>query len=244
MGANATTSVPTYVAGEVLTAADLNVTNSGIPVFANSTDRTNSFGGTGEKTLAEGQFAYLEDDNKTYYYDGAAWQQVGASGFVVVKAETAFSAASSVTADNVFTSTYRNYRLIVNYTTSSTAGVRFRVRAGASSVSTSTYNEQELTGIDASAAASRGASSTSIAVAKPSNGSFNSSFEVLISNPQVATPTVLISTNFFGNGAYTAPGVMICGGNNSNATSYDGFELFTSSGTMTGNYTVYGMATA
>jgi len=52
MGANATTSDPSYVAGEVLTAADLNVTNSGIPVFADSTARTNGFGGSGEKTLA------------------------------------------------------------------------------------------------------------------------------------------------------------------------------------------------
>jgi hypothetical protein len=37
MGANAVTTVPVYVAGEVLTAADLNITNSGIPVFADST---------------------------------------------------------------------------------------------------------------------------------------------------------------------------------------------------------------
>jgi hypothetical protein len=57
MGANAVTTVPVYTAGEVLTAADLNITNSGIPVFADSTARDAAFGGTGEKTLAEGQFA-------------------------------------------------------------------------------------------------------------------------------------------------------------------------------------------
>lgn len=80
MGANATTTVPVYVAGEVLTAADLNITNSGIPVFADSTARDAGFGGTGEKTLAEGQFAYLESDNRVYYYDGAAWLQVSSQG--------------------------------------------------------------------------------------------------------------------------------------------------------------------
>ena len=73
MGVNATTFVPTYVSGEVLTAADLNVTNSGIPVFADSTARDASFGGTGEKVLAEGQFAYLEDVNAFQVYDGASW---------------------------------------------------------------------------------------------------------------------------------------------------------------------------
>jgi hypothetical protein len=77
MGANATTFVPAYVSGEVLTAADLTVTNSGIPVFATTVTRDAAFGGTGEKTLAEGQFAYLEDTNTTQYYDGAAWQSVG-----------------------------------------------------------------------------------------------------------------------------------------------------------------------
>jgi len=83
MGANATTFVPAYVAGEVLTAADLSVTNSGIPVFATTVTRDAAFGGTGEKTLAEGQFAYLEDSNVTQYYDGAAWQSLSRAVQVV-----------------------------------------------------------------------------------------------------------------------------------------------------------------
>ena len=75
MGANAQTSVPTFTAGEILTAANMNISaRTGIPVFATSTTRDAAFGGTGEKTLAEGQFAYLEDSNTTQYYDGAAWQ--------------------------------------------------------------------------------------------------------------------------------------------------------------------------
>ena len=79
MGANAVTTVPVYTAGEVLTAADMNITNSGIPVFATTVTRDAAFGGTGEKTLAEGQFAYLESTNTTQYYDGAAWQSVSAA---------------------------------------------------------------------------------------------------------------------------------------------------------------------
>jgi hypothetical protein len=79
MGANAVTTVPVYTAGEVLTAADMNITNSGIPVFATTVTRDAAFGGAGEKTLAEGQFAYIEDTNTTQYYDGAAWQSVSAA---------------------------------------------------------------------------------------------------------------------------------------------------------------------
>ena len=83
MGANAVTKVPVYQAADVLTAANLNITNSGIPVFSGTATRDAAFGGSGEKTLAEGQFAYLEDSNTTQYYDGAAWQSVSTSGIQV-----------------------------------------------------------------------------------------------------------------------------------------------------------------
>jgi hypothetical protein len=77
MGLNAQTAVPVFTAGQILTAAQVTQINTGVPVFANTTARDAAFGGTGEKTLAEGQFAYLEDTNVTQFYDGAAWQSVG-----------------------------------------------------------------------------------------------------------------------------------------------------------------------
>ena len=98
MGANATTFVPAYVSGEVLTAANLTVTNSGIPVFADSTARTAAFGGTGEKVLAEGQYAYLESDNSTSFWDGSAWQPVAATPQVAIFNETQASGTDGGTA--------------------------------------------------------------------------------------------------------------------------------------------------
>jgi hypothetical protein len=79
MGANATTTVPTYVNGEVLDAADLNITNSGIPVFATTTTRDAAFNGAGEKTLAQGQIAFIESTNGLQFYNGSAWILVGGS---------------------------------------------------------------------------------------------------------------------------------------------------------------------
>jgi len=97
MGANAVTTVPVYTAGEVLTAADMNITNSGIPVFATSVTRDAAFGGAGEKTLAEGQFAYLEDSNTTQYYDGAAWQSVAITPQYAIFNETQAAATDGGT---------------------------------------------------------------------------------------------------------------------------------------------------
>ena len=77
---NEQTTVPLFVAAEVLTAADMNLSaGTGVPVFANTTTRDAAFGGAGEKVLAEGQLCYLSDSNIVQYYSGAAWASVGAS---------------------------------------------------------------------------------------------------------------------------------------------------------------------
>lgn len=87
MGANAQTSVPAFTSGQVLTAAQMTQVNTGIPVFASSTERDAAFGGAGEKTLAEGQMAYLEDTNETQVYDGSAWAAIaGGKVLQVVRA--------------------------------------------------------------------------------------------------------------------------------------------------------------
>jgi len=79
MGLNAQTSVPTFTASQVLTAQQQNWINTGIPVFATTTTRDAAFGGTGEKTLAQGQFCYLESTGKLTVYTGTSWVNVGTS---------------------------------------------------------------------------------------------------------------------------------------------------------------------
>jgi hypothetical protein len=77
---NEQTTVPLFTAGEVLTAADMNLSaGTGVPVFSNTTTRDAGFGGAGEKVLAEGQLCYLSDSNIVQYYTGAAWATVGPS---------------------------------------------------------------------------------------------------------------------------------------------------------------------
>jgi hypothetical protein len=101
MGANAQTAVPVFTAGQVLTAVQQTQINTGIPVFATTVTRDAAFGGAGEKTLAEGQFAYIEATNATQYYDGAAWQAVAGGKVAQVvstsKTDTFTSASTSFT---------------------------------------------------------------------------------------------------------------------------------------------------
>ena len=120
--ANTQTSVPAFTAGQVLTAAQMTEVNTGIPVFATTTTRDAAFGGTGEKTLAEGQFAYIEASDTTQYYDGSNWQTVGASGLTLISATTIGNAVSSVTVSSAFSSTYDTYKIIVTGGVASAVG--------------------------------------------------------------------------------------------------------------------------
>jgi hypothetical protein len=144
MGANAQTSVPTFTAGEILTAANMNISaRTGIPVFADSTARDAAFGGTGEKTLAEGQFAYLEDTNATQYYDGSTWQAVGqdTNGLVRVGGATFTSQTSVAFANSTFTTTYEQYMVVLVCKTATAANstLTLRVRDNSGSKSGANY---------------------------------------------------------------------------------------------------------
>jgi hypothetical protein len=239
MGANAQTSVPTFTAGEVLTAANMNISaRTGIPVFADSTARNAGFGGTGEKTLAEGQFAYLEDSNTTQYYDGANWQTLGITpGLVCVKAETAVSAAASATADSVFTSTYTNYLLLVNFTTSADQ-LCIKLRAGGTSTG-SGYNTQQLLIDDTTVTGSRVTSQANIRI-QQSVGAESSTI-IQIFNPQLAIPTRLTQHTALNLANYTTGlNLNLRSSNQSGSTAFDGIELLALSGTWTGNYAIYG----
>jgi hypothetical protein len=161
-------------------------------------------------------------------------------GSKVVVAQASFSAVSSVVVNDCFTSAYRNYMIVCNYTTSGGGGVRFRVRAAGSSISTATYNSQLFDSKSTTNTGDRLVADTSYVMGFGTGGSFNSSFNAMIYNPQIATPTTFFSQCVQHDGALSAPIVALSAGNQTGATAFDGFE-FINSGTMTGNYTVYGL---
>ena len=132
MGANAVTTVPVYTAGEVLTAADMNITNSGIPVFATTVTRDAAFGGSGEKVLAEGQFAYIEASDTTQYYNGSAWLALGGKVGQVVSTtktdsftttSTSFVDVTGLSVSITPTATSSKVLVIVDMVGSATPGV-------------------------------------------------------------------------------------------------------------------------
>jgi hypothetical protein len=240
MGANATTFVPAYVAGEVLTAADLSVTNSGIPVFADSSARTAAFGGAGEKVLAEGQYAYLESDNTTSFWDGSSWVAVGASGLTFVTGAT-FSAVATVDSpQNTFTSTYANYLVIVDVQTfASSAALYWRFATTGTPITTG-YDWAGIS-IRSSGTTFPGGASNSAQFYVGDCGNVEySSFAFTVINPEItARNSKLIWAGPHSDATYLYH--TTAGGRNLTAAKHDGFRLLNSGGVnMTGSYKVYG----
>jgi len=175
---------------------------------------------------------------------------VSAGGLVRITGETAFTAASSVTFDSAFSSTYRNYKLIMNYTTSTTNDVSLRLRASGSSVSTNTYNFQRNVAEVSSIITTRSVDQSAFQVAILTNGAFNATSEITLYGPNIATPTIystiVVNNRNPYNGGSAGQGTILYqhGGNQTDSTQFTGFEILVSTGTITGTYTLYGMATA
>jgi hypothetical protein len=236
MGANAQIAVPAFTAGQILTAAQQTQINTGIPVFATTVTRDAAFGGTGEKALAEGQFAYIEATNTTQYYDGAAWQPVGASGMTLISATTVGSAVASVTVSSAFSATYDAYKIVLANTTTS-ASTNINMTLGAT---TTGYNY-----VSSAASFSTGSFSSQV-------GAQNAAFWSICGNTGAATMSTaldlyspfLASRTFF-DGTYVNPGSSAgaLAGFLDNTTSYTAFTIAPASGTMTGGtIRVYGYA--
>ena len=230
--ANTQTSVPVFTSGQVLTAAQQNQINTGIPVFADSTARDAAFGGTGEKTLAEGQFAFLEDTDTTQYYDGAVWQAVGTTpALTLISTTTVGTTVASVTVTGAFSATYDNYRVIYTGGAASTA-VDLGIILGAT---TANYYfafgylpyAGGLSGVTVNNGASwayAGGASTALAF-----------ISCDIFRPFATDQTLITS-----NGANASNG-NFDGGYLNNTTSYTAFTITPSSGTLTGGtIRVYG----
>ena len=243
MGLNAQTTVPAFTAGQVLTAAQQTNINTGIPVFADSTARDAAFGGTGEKVLAEGQYAFLESTNQTLVYDGSSWIAVGASGLTLVTAQT-FSAVTSFSLPAAtFSSTYANYKLVIDITAASaTTSFTGRMRASGADNTTSNYNTM-MTGVSS---AGGGLIAVGNALTNFVMGDILAAAPVNAYSFDIIAPNLARYTDFIGNMVTSDATRFIAyaGGMSFAATTtFDSFSFIVAGGAnITGDYRVYGYA--
>jgi hypothetical protein len=152
------------------------------------------------------------------------------------------SGVATQAVSSIFSSTYDNYRVIINNTSFTSDGYRFlRLRSGSTDLTTGTYG-YALAGVNTSGTnypLNSGATTFwNIGdMDSATDGTYSVSFD--IHNPFLALKTnaTYISVSSTGAGLFfTNAG----GANNTNATSYDGFSISTSAGNMSGTIWTYG----
>lgn len=233
---NTQTSVPAFTSGQVLTAAQMTEVNTGIPVFATTVTRDAAFGGTGEKTLAEGQFAYIEATNTTQYYDGAAWQSLGGLNLITT---ATFSAAATVSLPaSTFTSSFANYRIVfIADTFSAAASLTMRMRVGGADSSAASY-EYSIIGYDTGGTLNgiQATGQTSAIIGYAVTTGIGLSMDIY--NPQATANTRFILNSYGKSASSATPSPQMGGGSFAATTSFDAVS-FISTSNMTGRYAVY-----
>ena len=150
-----------------------------------------------------------------------------------------FTNVSSVSLNGCFTSSYRNYRVIVAFqTTTANGAVNVRLRAAGSDNTTTNYSSRfaSLSGTYTGSASSNASNWPSVGYGYNGEGA-QICFD--ITNPQAALRTVFASTASFG--VNTNQELYLLGGQFAATTQFDGFSLIANStNILTGIVSVYG----
>ena len=237
-GSAITYTIPNSVfeAGQVIEFHNINSTNCTIAAGAGVT--LNAAAGT---TVAQYQSATIYATSASSFILFESDRTVSAGGLVYLTGTSVSAVSSFSLPDSTFTSTYRNYRVVVEGVGANDGNaVTMRLRASGSDNTTSNYFSA-VGGANLGATFSGAASSggTSWTLAGSSNTKNYYVFDVLA--PQVAVNTAFGGTAnaaISGNMTFTA-----IGGFFSATTAFDSLSIIIASpGTFTGTYRVYGYA--
>lgn len=161
-----------------------------------------------------------------------AWTTAAGGDFTKITSST-FTTSSSVSINNCFTSTYKNYRILFTVT-AATAGnnQRLRFRASSTDNTTANYNGQNQY-FGASSGIFTTASGTSVYLYDSATNGNALVLDIL--SPQVAdkswyTMAAMQGSNYsvFGAGFFAG------------SDQFDGISLYPASGTITGSIAIYG----
>lgn len=143
-----------------------------------------------------------------------------------------FSAVSSVSINNCFSGDYDNYRVIAVIVSSATATRQIRMRVGG--VDNSTASSYNIRGTSQTGATNRYASLNETFFDAGAMDTLRGTLVADIIGAAVNASTLLTYISY-GQDAH-----IVASGRHDVATAYDGFSLIPSTGTITGNVSVFG----
>lgn len=231
-----------FTTGDILTAATANgyLASQTVMVFASAAARTSAI-----TSPQEGMISFLKDTDTMQYYSGSAWVNVSSAastaGLTFI-AKQSFTTASAVNLTSKFSSTYDNYRIIIQVTTGSASqAIYCRLRSGSTDETGSNYRSgREFTlGTGVTAAGDTTGTNTFFAQeimdwnSQQSYASMDLYAPFLTANTSYTSQSVYYFSAFGHHNQYSS-------GQMSVTTSYDGITFYPSAGTMTGTVYLYG----
>jgi hypothetical protein len=231
----------TFTAGEVLAAADVNtfLMDQSVMTFAGTAARGSAIG-----TATEGMLTYLEDTDAFEYWDGSAFTGLIKSGLDLVNSTT-FSAVASQSLNDVFTSEYQNYKILLNVDSVTGTNVQMSLRLRAAGTDASVNYRSSRIFLSAATTVTGGQNPVGtdeflVSGANYSTGGIITS-ELTLFNPQQAKNTgyQALTQNFIGAPDNFTP-VQTHVGAVTDTVAYDGFTIIMSSGNFSGTIRVYG----
>lgn len=163
----------------------------------------------------------------------------GSGVSVLASGKVTFTAATSVSVNGCFTSSYDNYLIVTRHVASAGANMNIRLRLSGTDASGSNYTYQRLLADSTSVTGSRTSSQTAAFVGSLSNTA-RSGQHIYLYGPGLAQPTAGRNLDVDG---YQSASIDDYAFTHSLSTAYDGFTLFPSGGAnMTGACTIYGLS--
>ena len=163
----------------------------------------------------------------------------GGSGSISTTGTVSFTSASAISLNDVFSTTYDNYKLVIKLVSSLENRVDFRMRVSGADNSTSNYYKQQTLSKDGTTVQG----SESLAQTSFIGYGTNTSITPIlleVYSPFIAEATAFLGWNHKVETLATVHESNFASGIHNVASSFTGISLIPAGGTITGNVSVYG----
>lgn len=231
-----TVNTSLFAAGDSLRIQNI---NSGATVITAGTATVTSAGSLSVPQWGGGQLYFTSASAAVYFPDAAT---VSAGGLVRIGSASLSANPTNIT--NVFSTTYKNYKIVIDNAVATARGyMSFRIGAN---VSSSIYYYSGIARIsDGTTANLESNGGTLVRLGNWENAT-TANIRAMGATIEIQNPFETINTTFqtlFGGGSIAASWAGNTGGLVNDTTSYTGFSIGAESGTFTsGTVTVYGYA--
>lgn len=209
-------------------------TVGGVPsLTANRAVATDGSGSLTASTVTATELGYLSGVTSSIQ------TQINGAGSYKLITSQSFSASSSVNVNNVFSSTYENYQIFCSWNGSATHQAYLRWRVSGSDDTNTKYNLGAWVGNNTYLNEDMTNAHT---LGFYDSGWPGSHTRLEVYSPQLTAPTKITVQHSGGRSGVTVTAGHVGQGGHVNSTSFTGFTIYPSTGTITGTVRIYGLA--